>query len=185
MDSEQPKKKVYIEEELFEKIQGGDKDAFKKLYETSYKPLFAFLLSLTQNSEDAQDLLQDTYLQIYQKSHLYKSDGNPMAWMMKIAKTLFLMKYRKEKEKQFVRYEEMENELGFAQISDVENKLLLETMFSELSGEDREIIIMHDVGGLTFREIAGVLGKPIGTVLARYNRNIRKLQKKFSKEVAR
>lgn len=51
--------------------------------------------------------------------------------------------------------EEMENELGFAQISDVENKLLLETMFSELSGEDREIIIMHDVGGLTFREIAG------------------------------
>ena len=79
----------------------------------------------------------------------------------------------------------MENELGFAQISDVENKLLLETMFSELSGEDREIIIMHDVGGLTFREIAGVLGKPIGTVLARYNRNIRKLKKKFSKEVAR
>ena len=49
----------------------------------------------------------------------------------------------------------MENELGFAQISDVENKLLLETMFSELSGEDREIIIMHDVGGLTFRKIAG------------------------------
>ena len=51
--------------------------------------------------------------------------------------------------------EEMENELGFAQISDVENKLLLETMFSELSGEDRKIIIMHDVGGLTFRKIAG------------------------------
>ncbi|MDD5994661.1 MAG: sigma factor-like helix-turn-helix DNA-binding protein [Clostridiales bacterium] len=76
----------------------------------------------------------------------------------------------------------MENELGFAQINDVENKLLLETMFSELSGEDRKIIIMHDVGGLTFREIAGVLGKSMGTVLARYNRNIRKLQKKYSKE---
>lgn len=76
----------------------------------------------------------------------------------------------------------MENELGFAQINDVENKLLLETMFSELSGEDRKIIIMHDVGGLTFREIAGVLGKSMGTELARYNRNIRKLQKKYSNE---
>lgn len=180
MYSGQSKKKVYIDEELFERIRRGDKDAFRELYEASYKPLYAFLLSLTQNSEDAQDLLQDTYVQIYQKCHLYKKEGNPMAWIMKVAKNLFLMKYRKEKEKQFVCYEDMENELGFAQIGDVDNKLLLETMFSELSQEDREIIIMHDVSGMKFKEIALVADKPIGTVLARYNRSIRKLQKKFS-----
>ncbi|MGN1206059.1 MAG: RNA polymerase sigma factor [Eubacterium sp.] len=185
MHNGEPKKKVYIDEELFERIQGGDKDAFKKLYETSYKPLYAFLLSLTQNSEDAKDLMQDTYLQIYQKSHLYKQEGNPMAWIMKIAKNLFLMKYRKEKEKQFVCYDDMENELGFAKLGDIENKILLETMFSELSAEDREIIVMHDVAGLKFKEIAVALQKPMGTVLARYNRNIRKLQKKYSKEVTR
>lgn len=179
MHSGQVKKKVYIDEELFERIRGGEKDAFKELYEVSYKPLYAFLISLTQNAEDAQDLMQDTYLQIYQKSHLYKKEGNPMAWMMKIAKNLFLMKCRKEKDTQFLCYEDMENELGFGQIGDVENRLLLETMFSELSHEDREIIILHDVSGMKFKEIALIIDKPMGTVLARYNRNIRKLQKKF------
>ena len=179
MYSGQSKKKVYIDEELFQRIQGKDKNAFQELYEASYKPLFAFLLSLTQNSEDAQDLLQDTYVQVYQKSHLYKREGNPMAWMMKIAKNLFLMKYRKEKQVEFVNYEDMEEELGFAQIGDVENRILLEKMFSELSQEDREIIIMHDVGGMKFKEIAHAVEKPLGTVLARYNRSIRKLQKTY------
>ena len=181
MHNEQVKKKVYIDEELFDLIRKGDKYAFRQLYEVSYKPLYAFLLSLTQNAEDAQDLLQDTYVQIYQKSYLYHKEGNPMAWIMKIAKNLFLMKYRKEKEKKFVCYEDMEEELGFSQIEDVHNKVLLESMFSELSQEDRDIIIMHDVSGLKFKDIAQFTGKPVGTVLARYNRNIRKLQKKFSR----
>ena len=181
MRNEHSKKKIYIDEELFEQIRKGDKDAFRELYEASYKPLYAFLLSLTQNSEDAQDLMQDTYVQIYQKSHLYRKEGNPMAWIMKIGKNLFLMKYRREKQRQFVCFEEMEEELGFAQMDDVDNKLLLETMFSELSQEDRQIIIMHDVSGMKFKEIAQFMDKPMGTVLARYNRNIRKLQKKFSR----
>lgn len=183
MHNGQTKKKVYIDEEVFDRIQRGDKDAFKELYEASYKPLYAFLLSFTQNSEDAQDLLQDTYVLIYQKAGMYQKRGNPMAWMMKIAKNLFLMKYRNEKEKKFVCYEDMEKELGFAQIGDVENRLLLEKMFAELSREDREIIIMHDVSGLKFKEIASILEKPMGTVLARYNRNIRKLRKKYEEEV--
>ena len=175
------KKKVYIDEELFERIRRGDKDAFRELYEASYRPLYAFLLSFTQNSDDAQDLLQDTYIQIHKNCHLYGKTGNPMAWRMKIAKNLFLMKYRKDKVRQFVNYEEMENELGFAQIEDVENRILLEKMFSELSQEDRELIIMHDVSGMKFKEIAELVEKPLGTVLARYNRSIRKLQKEFSR----
>ena len=92
-----PKRKVYIDERLFERIRQGEQDAFRELYEVSYRPLYAFLLSHTMNSEDAQDLLQDTYIQIYNNSHMYKEQGNPMAWMMKIAKNLFLMKCRKDK----------------------------------------------------------------------------------------
>lgn len=49
------KKKIYIDEGLFERILQGEQDAFKELYELTYRPLYAFLLSLTQNSEDAQD----------------------------------------------------------------------------------------------------------------------------------
>lgn len=177
------KNKVYIDEELLIRIQNGDKDAFKELYEVSYRPLYAFLLSLTQNSEDARDLLQDTYLKIYQNSQMYKKEGKPMAWMMKIGKNLFLMKYRKEKEQISVAPEELENVLDLSSIGNIENRILIEMMFKELSGEEREIIIMHDVAGMKFREISQVVDKPVGTVLARYNRSIHRLQKKYAGEV--
>lgn len=66
-------------------------------------------------------------------------------------------------------------------ITNVENRVLLEKMFQILSLEEQRIIVMHDVSGLKYREIADVTGHPLGTVLAKYNRGIRKLQKEFSK----
>ena len=179
MYEEEAKKKVNIDERLFERISMGDEEAFKELYELSYKPLYAFLLSLTQNAEDAQDLLQDTFVQVFNHSHKYQNKGNPMAWMMKIGKNLFLMQYRKNQNKQTASFEELENMLGLDQIQNVEDRILLEKIFSEVSSEEREIIVMHVVGGLKFREIAQVTGKPVGTVLARYNRSMKKLQKDY------
>ncbi len=174
-----PKHKVHIGEELFQRICKGEQDAFQELYEASYKPLYAFLLSYTQNSEDAKDLLQETYIQILKNCPMYQEQGNPMAWMMKIAKNLFLMKCRKEKEKRDVSLEDVENELGFETISNVENRMVLDKMFELLSEEDRNLIIMHDISGLKHREIAKMLDMPLGTVIARYHRGIRKLQKEF------
>lgn len=176
-----PNRKVYIEE-IFKRILRGEKDAFRDLYERSYKPLYAFLLSLTQNAEDAQDLLQDTYIQIYKKCSYYREQGNPMAWMMKIARNLFLMKYRREKSAMQVNYEAAEYELGFSDISNVDNRMVLEKMFALLSEEERNVIILHDVSGLKHREIAEILHIPLGTVLAKYNRSIRRLQREFQEE---
>lgn len=175
------KKKIYIDEGLFERILQGEQDAFRELYELTYRPLYAFLLSLTQNSEDAQDLLQDTYIQIRANCHQYQCRGNPMAWMMKISKNLFLMKCRQEKNRASVSYEEIEKELGVEDLSNVDNRLLLEKMFSILSDEERNIIIMKDVNGLKHKEIADLMEKPVGTVLTKYNRGIRKLQREFGK----
>lgn len=177
-----PKRKVYIDERLFERIRQGEQDAFRELYEVSYRPLYAFLLSHTMNSEDAQDLLQDTYIQIYNNSDMYKEQGNPMAWMMKIAKNLFLMKCRKDKEAG-LNYDDLENELGFEDMSSADNRMVLEKMFELLSVDDRNLIILHDVSGLKHREIAKLMDLPLGTVIARYNRGIRKLRKEFGEKL--
>ena len=102
-----------------------------------------------------------------------------MAWMMKIAKNLFLSKCRKGHAEN-LNFEEMENDLGFDDMSNIDNRMVLEKMFEVLSQEDRNLIILHDVSGMKHREIAEVMGMPLGTVLARYNRGIRKLQKEYS-----
>ena len=182
MQESTPKRKVYIDEQLFERIRQGEQDAFRELYEISYRSLYAFLLSHTMNSEDAQDLLQDTYIQIYKNCHMYKEQGNPMAWMMKIAKNLFLMKCRKDKEAG-INYDDLENELGFEDMSSADNRMVLEKMFELLSVDDRNLIILHDVSGMKHREIAKLMDLPLGTVIARYNRGIRKLRKEFGEKL--
>lgn len=182
MQEDTPKRKVHIDAHIFERIMQGEQKAFRELYDITYKPLYAFLLSYTMNREDAQDLLQDTYIQIYKNCHLYREQGNPMAWMMKIAKNLFLMKCRKSKGTE-VNFEELEGALGFEDMSDAENRIILEMMFAHLSAEDRNLIIMHNIGGLKHREIAKLLEMPLGTVMARYHRGIRKLQKEFGEKL--
>ena len=172
------KRKVYIDKTLFERIRNGDQDAFRELYEITYTPLYAFLLSYTLNREDAQDLLQDTFIKVFKNCHLYREQGNPMAWMMKIAKNLFLTQCQKQRSDK-MNYEDVENELGFDDMTNVDNRMVLEKMFEILSLDERNLIILHDVSGLKHKEIAELLDMPLGTVLARYNRSIRKLQKGF------
>ena len=174
----QKKKRVQIDEELFSKIEHGDEKAFEELYYLTYKPLYAFLLSLTLNKEDAEDILQETYIKIRGACHLYQKQGNPMAWIMKIAKNLYLMKLRKENREQPVELEESYGLIAPNQMEAVEERLFLKEMFQSISREDRDIIIMHVMMGMKHKEIAEILHKPVGTVLSRYHRSMKILKQK-------
>ena len=176
----QKKKRVEIDEELFSKIEYGDEKAFEELYYLTYKPLYAFVLSLTLNKEDAEDILQETYLKVRGACHLYQKQGNPMAWMMKIAKNLYLMKLRKENKVQPAALEDYHELVASDQISAIEDRVLLEEMFQAISREDRDIIIMHVMMGMKHKEIAKIVQMPIGTVLSRYHRAMKLLKKKAS-----
>ncbi len=183
MKKQDKRRHVFIPEELFTRIASGDDSALEDLYYLSYRPIYAFLISLTLNKEDADDLLQDTYLRIREAAHLYRHQGNPMAWMMKISKNLFLMKKRKEKGKETIHedgiLEMMES--TFHEIDDVENRIFLEELFLHITDEEREIILMNVLSGLTFREIAGIMNKPLGTVLSKYHRAVKKLRRASEK----
>lgn len=162
---------------LIERVAQGDSRAFEELYTDTYRSMYAFCLSLTMNNEDAEDLLQDTYIRVRNAAHLYKEQGNPMAWIMKIAQNLYRMKLRDGRRLQTEAYgdEEREKELSFDQIRDVDNRLLLEELFCHLSEEERNIVILHGLMGLKFQEVAEKENKPLGTVITKYNRAIKRL----------
>ena len=172
----QKNNKVQIDETLFPRIQQGDNVAFEKLYYLTYKPLYSFILSLTMNKEDAEDIMQETYIKIQGACHLYKSQGNPMAWIMKIAKNIYLMKIRKENKQETVELDECRDALALNQISSIEDRLLLEHLFQYVSKEDRSIIILHIIAGMKHKEIAQMLQMPMGTVLSRYHRAMKTLK---------
>ena len=175
------KARIIIDESVFTRIADGSNEALQELYELTYKPVFALLLSLTQNYQDAEDLLQETYIKIKQGAHLYKPRGNPMAWMMKIAKNLFLSVKRSSDNAIPVGpdelSDEMSNEIPYDNISDVEDRMLMEQAFTVLDTDERLVITLHVINGFKFREISGILDKPLGTVLSMYNRGLKKLRK--------
>ena len=104
-----------------------------------------------------------------------------MAWIMKIAKNLYISKIRREKGIIRVDYEEAEM-IPFENITTLEDRLLLETSFRVLNSDERNVVILHVMQDLKFREISSILDKPLGSVLSLYHRALKKLKKGLSEK---
>ena len=81
--------------------------------------------------------------------------------------------------------EDLENDARFSYISDPTDRLVLEAALKALGDEERQIVLLHAVSGLKHREIAADLGLPLSTVLSRYNRSLKKLQRFLTEEGVR
>ena len=80
---------------LLPKIALGDNDAFKVFYEQTKASVYGFALSLLKNTYDAEDVMQNVYVNIYHTASQYVSRGKPMAWVLTITKNLCYEKFRK------------------------------------------------------------------------------------------
>lgn len=168
--------KVHIPPELMQRIASGDDRAFEQLYRLTFRPVYSFLLSMTANHDDAMDILQETYIRVHGSAHLYREQGNPMAWIMTIARNLFLMEKRKRRALPVEAGElAARDEPSFDDIADHETRMFLRELFENLTEEERTIVVMHAISGFRHREIAEIMDLPLGTVLSKYNRSMKKL----------
>lgn len=168
-----------IDEYLIVRTGQGDRAAFERLYEETSNAVYAYALSLLLNRENAEDVMQETFLKIRAAAHLYKPQGKPMAWILTIARNLCMMRFRQEKRQTELLPEHMEEECGLSDIKESEDRLVLETALRILSQEELRIIVLHAVSGMKHREISEVMNLPLSTVLSRYQRGLGKLRKKL------
>lgn len=169
--------------ELFHKIADGDQDAFHLLYNETAKSIFGFLLSILHNREDAEDLLQETYIKVRLHAKEYTHQGKPLAWMLTIARNLAYMKLREQKKYSYAQVEDLNLEDTFQHIQNLEDRMVLEAAFRILDDEEREIVILHAISGLKHREISILLDKPLPTVLSKYHRSIKKLRQELVQRI--
>ena len=155
----------------------GDTEALASLYEQTKGAVYGFALSVLKNTHDAEDVLQDTYIRIYNYAHTYKPSGNPMAWMLEITKNLSYMLLRKKSREGTLPDDESERSFTDDFSYSTDEQLSVTEAMLKLSDDERQIITLHAVTGLKHREIARLLGMPLATVLSKYNRSIKKLQK--------
>lgn len=163
-----------IDDGLIEKISTGDTDAFRELYESASKSVYGFALSILKNSQDAEDVLQETFIRVWNGAESYKSQGKPMAWVLRIARNLALTQLREKSNKKQI--DNIAQFPDFSSVSSSETRLLLEKLFSILSDDEKQIVILHIAAGLKHRETAQLLGLPLGTVISKYNRALKKLK---------
>jgi len=151
--------------------------------------LYNFALKMARNSDDAHDLVQETYYKAYRSYHQFENATNSKAWMFMILKNTFINNYRKlKREPGKVDYDEIEefyeniksnqtrdNNLDF----DFYNNLFddeLSTALAKLPVKIKEVYLLCDLEGYTYEEIANIVNIPIGTVRSRLHRARKLLQ---------
>ena len=172
-----------LEEAWFPLIAEGDAAAFHALYALASESVYAFALSILRSREDAEDVMQDTFLKIRSAAHLYRPMGKPMAWILRITRNLCLMRLRQRKHLADAPPEELCPAIDADEIGDLEDRLTLETAFRCLTEQELQIVMLHAVSGMKHQEIADLLEMPLSTVLSKYHRSLRRLRARLEEQL--
>lgn len=159
---------------LIAKAKNGNKKAMEKIYKSTCDELFCYCLQLCGNEQDAQDLMQDTYLTVFEKLEQYRRDDNFKGWIHTIALHKYYNKLRAEKPQ--LRAEESaepietESELyapeSYAEKKELQ-KLLNDIIAESLSETQRLTVTLYYYDEMSVGEIARELDCPEGTVKTR------------------
>ena len=178
-----------------EKVVEFEKVAFEYM-----DSLYSTALRMTRNTAEAEDLVQDTYLRAFKFFDKFEKGTNFKAWIFRILTNSFINKYRKKaRTPQQVQFEKLEfaikgddTETDEMQNSQTYDETRYEAMFDDdiqaglakLSEDFRIVILLADVENFSYKEIAKMIDRPIGTVMSRLFRGRRMLQKSL-KEYAK
>ncbi|MFQ5649658.1 MAG: RNA polymerase sigma factor [bacterium] len=175
------------DEELIERFQKGDVYAFDLIVKRYKEQLLNFVYRFVGNQEEAEDIVQETFLRVYRKRKAYKRIAKFSTWIYTIAGNLSRTELRRRKRRKLFSVTDMGFEDRDYEISDeghnpedqvdgIIQEEIIQREINNLSPKFREVIILRDVQELSYEEISKIIKVPIGTVKSRVNRGRLKLQ---------
>ncbi len=156
--------------------------------------LYRTALRMTRNPADAEDLVQEAYLRAFRSLHQFKPGTNLRAWIFRIMTNAYINEYRKRSRRptnsslddleEFYLYDHLIDS-GVQPTSERPEDIVLDRLTAQdvldaldgLSDDFREVVMLADVEGFSYREIAEIMDIPVGTVMSRLYRARRRLQK--------
>jgi len=160
--------------------------------------LYNTALRMTKNALDAEDLLQDVYLRAFRFFHRFEKGTNFKAWIFKILTNTYINQYRKKINKPYhvdlekIKYNYDIKEATTQTSAQESERLDYETLFDDeiknalqqIPDEFRVVVLLADVESFSYKEVAKIIGCPIGTVMSRLSRGRKQLQN-YLREYAR
>ena len=163
-------------ERLLSGIAAGRPEDMSELYSRTRTAVYSLALSYLGNAHDAQDITQDTFVQVWERAGQYRPNGSPMGWLLTVCRNLALMRIRKAD-----RHADLDDS-GWDAIPaeekglSVEERALLQDALALLDKNERRVVMLHAAAGMKHREIAVLLEMPRATVLSKYHRAIKQLR---------
>lgn len=178
---------------LVKRIQNGDKSAFKDLVERYQNKLFSIAFGMVRQREDAMDLVQEAFLKAYRNLDKFEGTSAFYTWLYRITVNVCIDHIRKIKKRYEVDYDDQKlvdskivgentllpSTLGINPDHNLRRKELLEQIdkaLEKLSPNHRQAIILREIHGLSYDEIADVLDVSKGTVMSRLHHARKNLQ---------
>lgn len=179
---------------LVSAAKAGDVSAFEELVNRYETKIFRLGMNITQNREDAEDVMQDAFLKSYQNLNRFQGDSRFYTWLVRIAINEALMKLRKRRPNQFSLDEPVagEGEPVFHELKDwgpspeqrfaqTELNEILSRVIGELEPIYRVVFLLRDVEEISTEETAQILGISVAAVKSRLLRARLQLREKLDK----
>jgi RNA polymerase sigma-70 factor, ECF subfamily len=178
---------------FLERLRAGESNAFDILINRYSGDIYTLLFRLTENEEDARDLTQETFLSAIKAVHKFRGDADLKTWLYRIAINESRNRFRWWKRRKVdvtFSLDEDENPLSEKIHSTSENpematlrrerENLLRKALQQLPSKFKEVVILRDIEGFSYEEIANALETNVGTVKSRIARGREELRKKLT-----
>lgn len=169
-------------------------EIFEKEFLPHIHSIYNFAYRITFNEDDAKDLVQETYLKSFRFINSFKRGTNAKAWLFRILKNSFINEFRKKnKEPIKIDYQEVEAFYNSDEVNHMVTSNLQVEAVKEMIGDEvsialnslevdfRTVIILCDIEGFSYEEMALILDVPIGTIRSRLHRARNLLREKLRK----
>lgn len=186
-------KDVEIEIELLRRIGEGDRQSFSELYDRFARVLLATAYGVIRNQETAEDVVQEVFLQIWQRSHLFvPGRGKPLTWAMTLTRNKAIDRMRSVQRRSVLMegvqreaevHEQHDDHDSFHAVAVIESAAGVREALKKLPDGQREAIELVFLSAMTLPEAAKHLSEPLSTVKARLRRGLIRLRALVSKDI--
>jgi len=146
------------DETLLPLARRGDPKAQEALYRAYQAQVYGLARRICRTREDAEDVLQETFLEVFRSIGQYRGDGSLWAWVRTIASSKALMRLRRNKYRDT---DELNDDVAMPRREDTGLRMDLEAALERLSDTARAVVWLHDVEGYTHDEIATMMNRTV------------------------